>query len=40
LTEAFLWIQLVAEPSLSQRRALGVAMAKARRVNVEGSTFQ
>ncbi|MBQ2586111.1 MAG: hypothetical protein II570_04225, partial [Bacteroidaceae bacterium] len=40
LTEAFLWIQLVAEGSLSSWRALGVAMAKARRVNVEGSAFQ
>ncbi|MBQ2180916.1 MAG: hypothetical protein II400_01580, partial [Bacteroidaceae bacterium] len=40
LTEAFLWIQLVAEGSLSKRRAFGVAMAKVRRVNVEGSTFQ
>ena len=38
-TEAFLWIQLVAEGSLSTWRALGVAMAKARRVNVEGSAF-
>ena len=39
-TEPFLWIQLVAEGSSSKRRALGVAMAKARRVNVEGSAFQ
>ena len=40
LTELFLWIQLVAEGSPSKRRALGVAMAKVRRVNVEGSAFQ
>jgi hypothetical protein len=40
LTEALLWIQLVAEGSASTWRALGVAMAKARRVNVEGSVFQ
>ena len=39
LTEAFLWIQLVAEGSLSKRRALGVAMAKARYNFVEGSAF-
>ena len=38
-TEAFLWIQLVAEGSPSTWRALGVAITKARRVNVEGSTF-
>ncbi|MBQ5461154.1 MAG: hypothetical protein IIT55_04880 [Bacteroidaceae bacterium] len=40
LTEAFLWIQLVAEGSSSTWRAFGVAMAKARRVNVEGSEIQ
>jgi len=40
LIESFLWIQLVAEGSLSKWRALGVAMTKARRVNVEGSMFQ
>ena len=39
LTEALLWIQLVAEGSASKWRALGVAMAKARRDNVEGSVF-
>ena len=39
LTKAFLWIQLVAEGSSSTWRAFGVAMAKARRVNVEGSVF-
>ena len=38
-TEALLWIQLVAEGSLSFQRRLGVAMAKARRDNVEGSAF-
>ena len=40
LTEPLLWIQLVAEGSPSQRRTFGVAMTKARRVNVEGSVFQ
>ena len=40
LTEPLLWIQLVAEGSLSSQRAFGVAMAKARRDNVEGSVFQ
>ena len=40
LTEPLLWIQLVAERSLSSQRAFGVAMASARRDNVEGSTFQ
>ena len=40
LTEPFLRIQLVAEGSSSTWRAFGVAMAKARRVNVEGSAFQ
>jgi len=40
LTEAFLWIQLVAEGSLSKWRALGVAITRARRVNVEGSAIQ
>jgi len=40
LTEPFLWIQLVAEGSLSTWRALGVSITKARRVNVEGSAFQ
>ena len=40
LTEAFLWIQLVAEPSLSKRRRLGVAITKARYNFVEGSAFQ
>ena len=40
LTEPLLWIQLVAEGSASTWRAFGVAMAKVRRVNVEGSTFQ
>ena len=40
LTEPFLWIQLVAEGSASTWRAFGVAMAKARRDNVEGSVFQ
>ena len=40
LTEPLLWIQLVAEGSLSQRRALGVSITSARRVNVESSTFQ
>ena len=40
LTEAFLWIQLVAEGSLSKRRALGVSITKARYIFVEGSAFQ
>ena len=40
LTEPFLWIQLVAEGSLSKRRRLGVAMAKARYNFIEGSAFQ
>jgi len=40
LTEPFLWIQLVAEGSLSKRRALGVAITSARYNNVEGSVFQ
>ncbi len=40
LTEALLWIQLVAEGSSSTWRAFGVAMAKVRRVNVEGSVVQ
>ncbi|MBO7558627.1 MAG: hypothetical protein J6T52_09060 [Bacteroidaceae bacterium] len=40
LTEPLLWIQLVAEGSSSTCRAFGVAMAKARRDNVEGSVFQ
>ena len=40
LTEAFLWIQLVAEGSPSNRRALGVVITKARYNNVEGSTFK
>ena len=40
LTEPLLWIQLVAEGSASTWRAFGVAMAKVRRVNTEGSTFQ
>ena len=40
LTEPLLWIQLVAEGSASTWRAFGVAMAKVRRVNVEGSAFQ
>ena len=39
LTEPLLWIQLVAEGSASTCRAFGVAMAKVRRVNVEGSAF-
>ena len=39
-TEAFLWIQLVAEGSSSTCRAFGIAMAKVRRVNVEGSVIQ
>ncbi|MBQ2200711.1 MAG: hypothetical protein II415_10470, partial [Bacteroidaceae bacterium] len=40
LTEPFLWIQLVAEGSSSTWRAFGVAMAKARYKNVEGSINQ
>ena len=40
LADAELKVQLVAEGSLSTWRRLGVAMAKARRVNVEGSPFQ
>ena len=40
LTEPLLWIQLVAEGSASTWRAFGVAMAKVRRVNTEGSVFQ
>ena len=39
-TEPLLGIQLVAEGSLSKWRALGVAITKARRVNVEGSAIQ
>ena len=39
-SEPLLWIQLVAEGSLSNQRGLGVAITKARRVNVEGSAFQ
>ena len=39
LTEPLLWIQLVAEGSASTWRAFGVAMAKVRRVNTEGSAF-
>ena len=40
LTEPLLWIQLVAEGSSSTWRRLGVAMAKVRYKNVEGSVFQ
>ena len=40
LAYAELKVQLVAEGSSSTWRAFGVAMAKARRVNVEGSAFQ
>ena len=40
LTEAFLWIQLVAEGSLSSQRALGVAITSPRYNFVEGSVFQ
>ena len=40
LAYAELKVQLVAEGSSSTCRAFGVAMAKARHVNVEGSTFQ
>ena len=36
---AELKVQLVAEGSASTWRAFGVAMAKVRRVNVEGSTI-
>ena len=39
-TEPLLWIQLVAEGSSSTWRRLGVAMAKVRYKNVEGSVFQ
>ena len=39
-TEALLHVQLVAEGSLSNRRALGVAMARARWNNTEGSAIQ
>ncbi|MBR2192712.1 MAG: hypothetical protein IJ910_05305 [Bacteroidaceae bacterium] len=39
-TEPFICIQLVAEGSSSTWRAFGVAMAKARHINVEGSAFQ
>jgi len=39
LTEPLLWIQLVAEGSLSKRRALGVAITRARYNFVEGSAF-
>ena len=37
LTEPFLWIQLVAEGSLSFKRGLGVSQARARLKNAEGS---
>ena len=40
LTEPLLWIQLVAERSLSKWRALGVAITSARYIFVEGSPFQ
>ena len=40
LAYAELKVQLVAERSLSKRRALGVAITRARRVNVEGSVIQ
>ena len=40
LIEAFLWIQLVAEGSLSNQRALGVAITRARYNFVEGSVIQ
>ena len=40
LAYAELKVQLVAEGSSSTWRAFGVAMAKARRVNVEGSAVQ
>ena len=39
LADAELKVQLVAEGSSSTCRAFGVAMAKVRRVNVEGSAF-
>ena len=39
LAYAELKVQLVAEGSLSNQRALGVAITSARHVNVEGSTF-
>ena len=39
LTELLLWIQLVAEGSLSNQRALGVAITRARYNFVEGSVF-
>ena len=39
LSEARLGIQLVAEGSASKRRTFGIAMAKVREKNVEGSTF-
>jgi len=38
-TEPILWIQLVAEGSSSKQRGLGVAIARARYKNVEGSAF-
>ena len=40
LTDAFLWIQLVAERSLSFKRGLGVNQARARLKNAEGSVIQ
>ena len=40
LSEAFFCVQLVAEGSLSNRRAFGVAMAKVRHNNAERSAFQ
>ena len=40
LADAELKVQLVAEGSSSKRRALGIAITRARRVNVEGSAFQ
>ena len=40
LAETLLWSQLVAEGSSSTWRAFGVAMAKVRRVNAEGSACQ
>ena len=39
LTDAFLWIQLVAERSLSFKRGLGVTQARARLKNDEGSAI-
>ncbi len=39
-TEAFFWIQLVAEGSSSTCRAFGVAIAKVRQNYDEGSAFQ